>query len=178
MKKVVILLILLFVVSGCAKEEVVQEEIIEKEVDNMKIESPNFNEGESIPEDFTCDSEDVSPELVFKDVPEGTKSLALIMDDPDAPGGTFVHWAVWNIPPDTKGISKGEKVSYPQGKNDFGKTEYGGPCPPSGVHRYFFKLYALDTMLNLKKEATKADLEKAMEGHIVAEARLMGTYQR
>lgn len=170
------LLALLFV-FGCAQKEVLKEEKFEKEVGNMKIESPDFKEGKPIPSEFTCDGANISPALVFKDVPEEAKSLALIMDDPDAPMGTFVHWVVWNIPPDTKKVSKGEKVSYPQGRNDFGKLRYGGPCPPSGTHRYFFKLYALDVMLGLK-EATKAELEEAMENHVVAEAKLMGTYQR
>lgn len=142
----------------------------------MKIESPDFKEGKPIPSEFTCDGTNVSPALVFKDVPKGAKSLALVMDDPDAPMGTFVHWVVWNIPPGTKKVSKGEKIAD-QGRNDFGKLSYGGPCPPSGTHRYFFKLYALDIMLDLE-EATKAELEDAMEGHIVAEAKLMGTYRR
>lgn len=176
MKRVVVLLVLLFV-FGCAQKEVLKEEIV-KEVDNMKIESLDFKEGKPIPSEFTCDGANVSPALVFEDVPVEAKSLALIMDDPDAPMGTFVHWVVWNIPPGTKQISKGEKITYPQGKTDFGKQGYGGPCPPSGTHRYFFKLYALDVVLDLEKGATKVDLEEAMKGHIVAEAKLMGTYQR
>lgn len=174
--KILIMLLLIISVLGCAQKPVLQE--VKEEVGDMKIESPDFKEGEQIPKDFTCDGENISPGLVFKDVPGKAKSLALVMDDPDAPRGTFVHWLVWNIPPDVKGISKGEKVKYAQGKADFGRTGYGGPCPPSGAHRYFFKLYALDKMLDLKEGAGKTDLEKAMSGHIISEAKLMGTYQR
>ena len=179
MKKWVLLLLLLFILAGCAqKEDILQEKVVEKEADNMKIISKNFKGGSPIPETFTCDSEDVSPSLVFSEVPEEAKSLALIVDDPDAPGGDFVHWIVFNIPPDTEEIATGEKVSYLQGKNDFGKNQYIGPCPPSGTHRYFFRLYALDAVLDLKEGATKAELEKAMEGHVLAEAQLIGTYAR
>jgi len=151
---------------------------MDKEVDSMKLESTDFEDGKLMPKEFTCDGENISPALVFKDVPQGTKSLALIMDDPDAPSGDFVHWVIWNIPPDTKGVSKGERISYSQGNTGFGKTGYGSPCPPSGTHRYFFKLYALDILLDLEEGSTKADLEKAMEGHVIAEAKLLGTYQR
>jgi len=145
---------------------------------NMKLFSSAFEHGEAIPSEYTCDGSDVSPPLTFSNIPENTKSLALIVDDPDAPMGTWVHWLIWNVQPNITGFSKGENFTYPQGKNDFGKLDYGGPCPPSGTHRYFFKSYALDTMLDLRKGANKKQLEEAMSGHIIEEAQLMGTYSR
>ena len=144
----------------------------------MKLSSSAFENEGAIPSEYTCDGADVSPSLTFSAIPENTKSLALIMDDPDAPMGTWVHWLVWNIPPNITGFPKGENITYPQGKNDFGKLDYGGPCPPSGTHRYFCKLYALDTILELKEGANKKQLESAMSGHIIEEAQLMGTYSR
>lgn len=144
---------------------------------SMKISSEVFTYG-AIPLEYTCDGSDVSPSLSFSGVPEGTKSLALIMDDPDAPMGTFVHWLVWNISPTKSGIVKAEKLSEPQGTTDFGTKGYGGPCPPSGTHRYFFKLYALDTMLDLKDGSKKLDLENAMNEHIIDKAELIAKYSR
>ena len=144
----------------------------------MKLSSPEFKNGYAIPSEYTCDGKNIPPELIIEDIPENTKTLALIMDDPDAPSGTFVHWLVWNIPKETKGIKKGEKIFYPQGKNDFQKNSYGGPCPPSGMHRYFFKLFALDASLDIIENSKKADLEEAMRGHIILQAHLVGTYQR
>ena len=144
----------------------------------MKLSSSAFENEGVIPSEYTCDGADVSPSLTFSAIPKNTKSLALIMDDPDAPMGTWVHWLIWNIPPNITSISKGENITYPQGKNDFGKLDYGGPCPPSGTHRYFFKLYALDTILELKERANKKQLESTMSGHIIEEAQLMGTYER
>jgi len=143
----------------------------------MKLASSAFQEGASIPNEFTCDGQDISPPLRISDVPKGAKSLALIMDDPDAPVGTFVHWVAWNMPPTTTEIQKDHAVGM-QGTTGFGKQGYGGPCPPSGRHRYFFKLYALDTELNLPAETGKNGLEKAFKGHILAQAQLIGTYQR
>jgi hypothetical protein len=137
-----------------------------------------------IPAKHTCDGPDVSPSLTWSDPPAGTKSLALISDDPDAPVGTWVHWVMWNIPADTRALEESvpKKESLPngtkQGTTDFRRIGYGGPCPPSGTHRYFFKLYALDTTLNLPASTTKKDLEKAMQGHILAQAELMGKYRR
>lgn len=146
---------------------------------NMKIESEAFSNNQFIPKKYTCDGEDINPPLKISEVPQGTKSLVLIVDDPDAPMGTWVHWTVWNIPPDISDIPEN---TVPQGAiegmTDFGRPGYGGPCPPSGVHRYFFKLYALDTTLELDSSATKRDLEKAMEGHILEKAELIGLYQR
>jgi len=150
----------------------------------IKIKSTAFKEGGMIPSKYTCDGADISPPLSWDSVPEGTKSLALICDDPDAPMGTWVHWVIFNIPPDTrelpenvppqKTLANGAK----QGINDFRKIGYGGPCPPGGTHRYYFKLYALDTGINLEAGATKSQLLKAMEGHILAEGQLMGKYKR
>ncbi len=131
-----------------------------------------------IPKKYTCDGDDVSPELVFSDIPDGTESLALVMDDPDAPMGTFDHWVVWNIPSDTEKIEEGEEPSGVQGKTGFGKKGYGGPCPPSGVHRYFFKLYALEDTLDLREGSSKKDLEQAMDDLIIEKAVLVGKYSR
>ena len=137
-----------------------------------------------IPRKHTCDGEDVAPPLTWTEVPDGAKTIALIGDDPDAPMGTWVHWVLFNLPanvkelagatPPDKELSSGAK----QGKNDFRRIGYGGPCPPGGTHRYFFKLCALDIALNLAAGATKADLLKAMQGHVLAEGRLMGKYKR
>lgn len=142
----------------------------------MKLSSLDFEHEEYIPEKFTCDGEDISPSLIIEDVPEGTKRLALIVEDPDAPAGIWIHWVVFNIH-GTDVIEEGE-VPGTQGINDFRKLAYGGPCPSSGTHRYFFKLYALDTKLDLEEGCRKKDLIKAMEGHILAEAELIGLYQR
>jgi len=143
----------------------------------MEIKSTAFQNKENIPAEYTCDGENVSPELEFLDIPENTVSLALIMDDPDAPSGTFTHWLVWNIPKDKTKIEKAEFLS-PSGTTGFGREGYGGPCPPSGTHRYYFKLYALDTNLNLDSGAAKKQLEEAMEGHIIEKAELIGLYSR
>lgn len=143
----------------------------------MKITSSVFEQNQAIPSKYTCDADDVSPPLSISEVPEEAKSLALIVDDPDAPAKTWVHWVVWGINPQTKDIAEGT-VPGTEGTTDFGRTGWGGPCPPSGTHRYFFKLYALDTELDLDTSATKADLEKAMEGHILDQAELIGLYQR
>lgn len=144
----------------------------------MKITSLAFPSFNYMPYEYTCDGKNVNPELRIEDVPERAKSLALIMDDPDAPRGIWVHWVVWNIPPDIKLIAKGNEPEGIQGKTDFGTTGYGGPCPPSGIHRYFFKIYALDATLNLSEGSTKKELENAMKGHILEKAELVGLYKR
>lgn len=144
--------------------------------ESVKLSSPAFADKQMIPSDYTCDGADRIPPLEIADVPANAKSLALVCDDPDAPMGTWDHWVVWNIPPTTKRIDA-EPEGVP-GKNSWGRTGYGGPCPPSGTHRYFFKIYALDTMLDLPAGSNKAALLGAMKGHIIAEASLMGTYQR
>ncbi len=148
-------------------------------MDTLKISSTAFKQSGWIPTKYTCDGEDVNPSLFIVNVPPTAKSLALIVDDPDAPAGTWVHWVVWNISPATKDI---QENSLPQGAqegiNDFRKRSYGGPCPPPGTHRYFFKLYALDTMLTLGPNSTKAGLEQAMKGHVIAQTELVGLYKR
>jgi hypothetical protein len=149
----------------------------------MNLKSTDFRDGEKIPARFTCDGKNSSPQLSWSDFPEKTKTFALIVEDPDAPGGTFVHWVVYNIPSDVTNLSEGiTSENLPEGAregtNHFGDSDYGGPCPPSGTHRYYFKLYALDIELHLKPGAGRRDLLKIMEGHILAEAQLMGKYER
>lgn len=146
--------------------------------------SAAFREGGMIPPAHTCDGRDASPPLAWTGPPPGTNSFALISDDPDAPGQMWVHWVVYNLPP----LARQLPEAFPpdeerpdgmrQGMTDFGRVGYGGPCPPSGTHRYFFTLYALDAMLSLPPGATKPQLEAAMQGHLLAEAQLMGTYRR
>lgn len=142
----------------------------------MKLTSPEFKNNDNIPKRFTCQGEDISPELDIQGLPDGAKSLALIVDDPDAPMGTWVHWVVYDIPVASK--IKENSIPGKQGINNFGRRDYGGPCPPSGTHRYFFKLYALDKELNLKEGVSKKDLEKAMEGHILEKTELVGLYRK
>lgn len=150
----------------------------------MEITSTAFDEGKPIPTQYTCDGEDLSPPLSWDGAPEGTKSFALIADDPDAPVGTWVHWVLYNIPADKTSLladiadSKKLNDGSMHGVNDFKRFGYGGPCPPGGTHRYFFKLYALDTMVDLAPGATKKELLKEMEGKVLAETQLMGTYSR
>ncbi len=150
----------------------------------MQLTSAAFQEGADIPSKYTCDDKDISPALAWSGVPEGTRTLALICDDPDAPMGTWVHWVAFNIPVTRTGIASGEASAalaadgIVEGLTSFGRTGYGGPCPPSGTHRYYFKLLALDTALALDSGATKASLTAAMEGHILARAQLMGRYSR
>ncbi len=151
----------------------------------LKLTTTAFQPGAAIPKKFTCDGPDVSPALAWTDAPAGTQSFALIMDDPDAPVGTWVHWVLYDLPGTTRELAEGVpgQEELPsgarQGRNDFRRIGYGGPCPPAGpAHRYFFKLYALDSKTSLKPGATKADVEKAMKGHILAQAELMGRYQR
>ena len=151
---------------------------------SFALTSAAFQEGQAIPAKYTCDGQDVSPALAWSGAPVDTKSLALISDDPDAPMGTWVHWVVYNLPASTRQLpesfpkDKELKDGTRQGTTDFGRIGYGGPCPPSGTHRYFFKLYALDVVLSLSPGATKAAVESAIQGHILAQIQLMGTYHR
>jgi len=151
---------------------------------SLELKSPVFEEGGWIPEKYTCDGENVSPPLEWNGLPDGTASLALICDDPDAPMGTWVHWVVFNIPPETDGLPENVpperelRQGGRQGINDFRKIGYGGPCPPGGTHRYYFKLYALDCSIDLPAGITKDNLVAAMEGHILEQAILMGRYSR
>ncbi|MFO1091521.1 MAG: YbhB/YbcL family Raf kinase inhibitor-like protein [Hyphomicrobiales bacterium] len=154
----------------------------------MDLTSPAFLDGGSIPAKYTCEGANVSPPLVWASVPKGTKSLALIVDDPDAPDPaapkvTWVHWVLYNLPPDLPGLpenaeARGLPKGAAAGLNDFKETRYGGPCPPIGRHRYVHKLYALDRLLPALQPATKTAVEAAMKGHVLAEARLIGTYQK
>ncbi|HEX6290663.1 MAG TPA: YbhB/YbcL family Raf kinase inhibitor-like protein [Herpetosiphonaceae bacterium] len=150
----------------------------------MTVTSAAFSAHAAIPSQYTCDGTNISPPLAWSGAPSGTQSFALIADDPDAPRGTWVHWVLYNLPasvtqlpeniPALRSLDNGAR----HGTNDFRKLGYGGPCPPSGSHRYFFKLYALDTQLSLEGGATKQQLLQAMEGHILAQGELIGTYQR
>jgi len=147
-----------------------------EEVLIMELTSSEFGNNSAIPLKFTCQGESVNPPLDIEQIPENTQSLALIVDDPDAPGGTFVHWVVYDLPVNRRI----EQASVPgtQGSNDGGGVSYVGPCPPSGTHRYFFKIYALDTVLNLDEGISKSSLESAMRGHILAQAELVGLYKK
>jgi hypothetical protein len=182
MKEWSLIIVQLFLVSFIVSADA-------KEVNPMmKVTSPAFENQGAIPKKFTCDGEDISPALAWSNIPEGTKSFALIVDDPDAPDPanprmTWVHWVMYNIPATVSSLLEGvTDKDLPkgtlQGLNDWKKTGYGGPCPPTGNHRYFHKLYALDTVLPDLKQPTKAKLEKAMEGHVLSKAELVGLYQR
>ncbi|MFN8243685.1 MAG: YbhB/YbcL family Raf kinase inhibitor-like protein [Ferruginibacter sp.] len=142
----------------------------------LAISSPAFRDGDKMPARFTCDGLNISPPIEIRQVPEETQSLALIMDDPDAPRGTWVHWVVWNIP--VTHLLKENEVHGVEGMNDFQRHHYGGPCPPSGMHRYFFKVYALDTVLELPASAGKTALEEAMSDHIIGFGEMVGLYKR
>jgi Raf kinase inhibitor-like YbhB/YbcL family protein len=162
-------------VSGCFGDY--------KEVDQMveplQLTSPAFSDNGNIPAKFTCDGEDASPQLDISGVPEGAKSLVLIMDDPDAPAGIWDHWIVWNIPAATTSIGENSLPSGAvQGRNGWGRSDYGGPCPPSGTHRYVFKLFALDTTLDLPAGSGKSEVEQAMQGRLLAHTTLTGLYGR
>jgi Raf kinase inhibitor-like YbhB/YbcL family protein len=175
---------LVLLLPACSGEEV-SSTADEGEVSmTIELSSPAFAQGETIPEKYTCDGEDISPPLQWQNVPEGARSLALIVDDPDAPRGDWVHWLLYNIP-ETAGelpenVAPAESVpgGGSQGSSSWSRVGYGGPCPPGGTHRYFFKLYALDTELDLDAGATKEALLAAMEGHILGQGELMGTYAR
>lgn len=143
----------------------------------MRITSSAFENEGMIPEKYTCDGDDVSPPLTIENVPKEAKSLVMIVDDPDAPMGTWTHWVVWNIP--AKGMEIEEnKAPGTEGRNTSGNEKYDGPCPPSGIHRYFFKVYALDIILENKNGASRKEIEQSMEGHVIAESALMGRYGR
>lgn len=164
MKKLLVLIIILLI-TGCINER------------GMKVISPVFKPNKPIPAKYSCQGEDINPALNISGVPAGAESLALIMDDPDAPGGTWVHWVVWSIPADTKLIEE-DSVPGTQGVNSWGNNEYGGPCPPSGEHRYVFKLYALDTTLDISEKSNKAALETAIKDHVLARAELTGLFAK
>ncbi len=146
----------------------------------LHVSSPAFQHGRSIPRRFSCEGEDVAPELRWDGAPEGTRSFALLVEDPDAPGGTFVHWVVYDLPAEVRGLGEGKLPSGArQGRNGFGKSHYGGPCPPPGpAHHYHFRLFALDRPLDLPAGATDAELRRAMEGHVLGTGELVGTFGR
>ena len=180
---------MLVFIIGCSNsnKQTASDQSESKEGNNMaslQLTSTAFKEGELIPSQYTCDGKDISPPIKWSGVPQNTKSLAIIGDDPDAPSGTWVHWVVYYISPTVSELPEGvptkETTSdgIKQGTNDFKKIGYGGPCPPSGTHRYYFKLYALDTELQLSSKAKKSDVENAMKGHILATGQLMGKYKR
>ena len=143
---------------------------------SLNVSSTAFTAGGPIPSQYTCDGANINPPLDIQGIPEYAKCLALIVDDPDAPAGTWVHWVVWNIPVSSNLVEN--RVPGTEGLNDFHKHHYGGPCPPSGTHRYFFKVYALDALLDLSDNTKKAGLENAMIGHVLASGELMGLYKR
>ena len=151
---------------------------------NLNLRSTAFTSGELIPRKYTCDGEDISPQLEWGDLPENVQSFALICDDPDAPVGTWIHWVLYNMPAETRVLPEAIPPDADladnsrHGKNSWGRLGYGGPCPPGGTHRYFFKLYALDTVLDLAAGANKKQVLQAMEGHILAQTEVMGVYSR
>ena len=150
----------------------------------MELSSVAFKNGASIPKQYTCDGPNISPPLQWAGIPDNSRSLAVLVDDPDAARGNWVHWILFNIPPQTAELTENIRKTRTipngarQGTNDFREIGYGGPCPPGGKHRYFFRLFALDTELNLDPGSSRTDLERSMAGHILAETQLMGTYQR
>ena len=177
--------LLTLAIAGCGLTPYTAAENKKGEVMAFQLRSSAFKAGAGIPGKFTCQGSDVSPALSWSGAPAGTKGFALIADDPDAPAGTWVHWVLYDLPATAtqlpENAAKTEKLSGggTQGTNDFRKIGYGGPCPPAGkLHRYFFKLYALGSVLNLKPGATKAEVEKAIKGQVLAQAEVMGTYQR
>lgn len=192
LRTLVVLAMALFLLAACASTETTQQAPAAlttiptvglpggtESVLSFALTSTAFEQGGPIPPKYSCDGEDISPPLAWDKPPAETRSLALIMDDPDAPVGTWVHWVVFAIPPELIALPEGmqgSELAVTVGENSWGRSDYGGPCPPSGTHHYFFKLYALDTALNLDKSASKKQVLAAMDGHILAEADLMGTY--
>ena len=188
MNRLLILLLLLPCLASCAANRQASTPVVAGSGAPalFEITSPAFTAGEAIPSVYSCQGEDHSPALEWSDPPPGTQSLALVMDDPDAPGKTWVHWIVFNLPPDSRGLAESASTargtsSLPEGarsgKNSSGREDYGGPCPPSGTHRYFFHLYALDTTLD-DQPLDKTALLKAIEGHVLDQGELMGTYAK
>lgn len=183
MKKINLVLILIIVVLALVfvfkqKNAGQKEDFGKIKEGNMKL-TTVFANNESIPSKYTCDGQDAAPELNISDIPSDAKSLVLIVDDPDAPMGTWVHWLLYNIPVTiTKLDAKNLPKEAEQGMTDFGRIGWGGPCPPSGTHRYFFKLYAVDKVLDLPAGATKSQLEQAIKDHIIEKAELIGLYKR
>jgi Raf kinase inhibitor-like YbhB/YbcL family protein len=190
MKKVIIFFVIIFLLGAGvfyylqnqkqAAWEILNTSSTINNANPMKILSPKFKDNENIPKDYTCQGVNVNPPLEIKDVPKNSQTLALIMDDPDATSGIWVHWLIWNINPNTAGIAENSAALEGAflGKTSSGQNNYSGPCPPLGMHHYHFKLYALDAKLDLPTYSEKADLEKAMNGHIIEEAELVGLFSR
>jgi hypothetical protein len=196
MKQITILLLTVVLLSACAPtapaapEQTTDDPLAMEEAVSIELRSNAFDQGQPIPPKHACTGDaasslkDVSPELSWGEPPEGIQSFALIMDDPDAPGGTWVHWVLFNIPASARGLPESTPVNVTlagggaSGNNNWGRLGYGGPCPPSGTHHYYFKLYALDEMLAISEGADKGELEKAMVGHILAQGELMGTFSK
>jgi Raf kinase inhibitor-like YbhB/YbcL family protein len=173
------LLFVLFILLGIAGCRTSPETVEGGNVATLQVTSSAFSEGASIPRKYTCDGENVSPPLSWSAVPAGTESWVVIIEDPDAPSGIWVHWVLYDLPSQTDSLQEGSQAGGVEGRNTSRREGYSGPCPPRGpAHRYFFKVFALDTVLHLKAGATKADVEKAMAGHILAQGQLMGTYSR
>jgi len=183
-KKLLILTSIPVLLYGCKGSKESDRSGIGGDRMEIKVTSTAFEDGGMIPAKYTCDGADISPPLACEGIPEGTKSIALISDDPDAPMGTWVHWVLCNLPGDTRELPENipaeETLSNGtmQGLNDFRRVGYGGPCPPSGIHRYFFKVYALDKMVEPGGWANKVELMRVMEGHVLAQGELMGRYKR
>ena len=187
--KILIILFCIIFLYGCVADVAQPEPIPQPAVQEMEVQEPEvepmslsisstaFKNNGDMPSKYSCDGEDINPSLRISGTPSGTKTLVLIVDDPDAPVGVWDHWIVWNIPADTTSISE-DSVPGVQGINSWGRTDGGGPCPPSGTHRYMFKLYALDVELDIDAESDKVDVESAMEGHILEEAQLVGKFSR
>ncbi len=185
LKNVVTLIVVsMLLFCSCKNSEQADSGTVGDKKMEIKITSSAFEDSGLIPDKYTCDGADISPPLQWEAVPEGTSSIALICDDPDAPVGTFVHWVIFGLPAETRELDENiapDKTlpsGAKQGTSDFGRIGYGGPCPPSGTHRYFFKIYALDTAIDLAAGATKRELLKAMEGHILGQGQLIGKYKR
>jgi Raf kinase inhibitor-like YbhB/YbcL family protein len=174
-----LLLALLAALAACGESQEAEEIGEPLSTNLLRLTSPAFGEGETIPTRYTCDGEDVPPPLTWEDVPTGVNAYALIMDDPDAPAGTWVHWVLYDVPATVRELPDGEAApAGTQGQNSWDEPGYGGPCPPSGEHRYFFKLYALDGELGLAPGADKETVLDAMQGHVLAQGQLMGVYAR
>ena len=183
-KRTWLLLIACLVFCSCEDRSEADSKETEDDMLKIGITSTAFEQGGMIPEKYTCDGMDISPPLAWKSLPDDAKSLALICEDPDAPAGTWVHWVLYNLSPEIRKLTEHLPIDKTlangamQGTNDFGKTGYGGPCPPGGTHRYYFKLYALDTDPGVEPGITKAQLLEAIKGHVLAEGQLMGKYKR
>lgn len=176
MRQAAVLLVVALAAAGCQEES-----MLKQSPRTLQVSSPAYAEGEAVPRTFTCQGGDVSPPLRFGGLPEGTRSVAVVFDDPDAPGATWVHWVFWNWPSGRADLAEGEDVRAAGarlGENSWGNNEYGGPCPPRGTHRYVFTVHALDAPLDLPEGASVAQLEKAMQGHVLAWGTLTGTYTR